>query len=264
MVVSGDINPMDNIGILLIEFFELYGKNFNYNDVGIEVTPTTSRYFRRERTSSYNNHFRPSVISIRDPQDPSNDISSGSYNFLRVKFAFQRAYSTLTSMIGAAYEHDLSNAQKRENYVKKFTDLDLERGYMITLLGSILSLSRSVLEQREFLEIQYEKYTRGELEDHGADGFIPPVPAEVKKRKREQTTELVFIADSDSSDEMENLKGKVDVKGHQNKRQRHELDEELFLQEHGSVLDADVQETDGLEYDQPRKSIGILTRKEEA
>jgi non-canonical poly(A) RNA polymerase PAPD5/7 len=228
MVVSGDMNPMDNIGILLIEFFELYGKNFNYNEVGIEVTATSSRYFRRERVG-YNNHFRPSVISIRDPQDPTNDISSGSYNFLRVKFAFQRAYSTLTSMIGAAYEHDLSNSKKREDYVKRFTELDLERGYMITLLGSILSLSRSVLEQREFLEIQYEKYTRGELEDDGADGYIPPIPAEVKKRKREQGVELIFIADSDSSEEMENMKGKVDIKGHQNKRQRHEVDEELFF-----------------------------------
>ncbi|GME76751.1 unnamed protein product [Ambrosiozyma monospora] len=34
-VVTNTINPMDNLGVLLIEFFELYGYNFGYDEVAI-------------------------------------------------------------------------------------------------------------------------------------------------------------------------------------------------------------------------------------
>ena len=46
-----DVNPsMDkdiNLGVLLIEFFELYGKKFNYNNVGIRLVGSGS-YFHKE------------------------------------------------------------------------------------------------------------------------------------------------------------------------------------------------------------------------
>ncbi|KAK3804516.1 MAG: hypothetical protein J3Q66DRAFT_376277 [Benniella sp.] len=34
---GGNIDPMDNLGVLLIEFFELYGLCFNYTRVGLTV-----------------------------------------------------------------------------------------------------------------------------------------------------------------------------------------------------------------------------------
>ena len=39
-VISSDINSMENLGILLIDFFELYGKNFGYDHVAIAVSDT--------------------------------------------------------------------------------------------------------------------------------------------------------------------------------------------------------------------------------
>ncbi|RUS11123.1 hypothetical protein BC937DRAFT_87961, partial [Endogone sp. FLAS-F59071] len=36
-VVSGEIKAEHNLGVLLIEFFELYGKLFNYENVGIRI-----------------------------------------------------------------------------------------------------------------------------------------------------------------------------------------------------------------------------------
>jgi DNA polymerase sigma len=69
LIVSGEINPMENLGILLIEFFELYGKNFNYQEVGISVTIGNATYYKRDPYE-----FRPGIVSIRDPQDQCNSF----------------------------------------------------------------------------------------------------------------------------------------------------------------------------------------------
>ena len=37
-----------NLGVLLIEFFELYGKKFNYDNVGIRLVGSGS-YFNKEK-----------------------------------------------------------------------------------------------------------------------------------------------------------------------------------------------------------------------
>ena len=63
------IDPMKNIGILLLEFLELYGKNFNYSTVGLQVSPSINRYFPRSDRNDARG--RKSVLFITDPQDPS-------------------------------------------------------------------------------------------------------------------------------------------------------------------------------------------------
>lgn len=45
-IQSGEIKQEENLGILLIEFFELYGKRFQYDTVGISVRGKGS-YFRK-------------------------------------------------------------------------------------------------------------------------------------------------------------------------------------------------------------------------
>lgn len=41
----------NNLGVLLIEFFELYGRNFNYTNVGIRVKDGGT-YFSKQEVSS--------------------------------------------------------------------------------------------------------------------------------------------------------------------------------------------------------------------
>ena len=41
----------NNLGVLLIEFFELYGRNFNYTNVGIRVKDDGT-YFSKQEVSS--------------------------------------------------------------------------------------------------------------------------------------------------------------------------------------------------------------------
>jgi DNA polymerase sigma len=66
-IQSREIEPMKNIGILLIEFLQLYGQYFNYTNVGLSISETSCSYFvRRDQ-----HERRAPVLSIRDPQDPS-------------------------------------------------------------------------------------------------------------------------------------------------------------------------------------------------
>jgi non-canonical poly(A) RNA polymerase PAPD5/7 len=43
-VASGAIDPNQNIGVLLLDFFQLYGLNFNLDTVGISVSYNGSYY----------------------------------------------------------------------------------------------------------------------------------------------------------------------------------------------------------------------------
>jgi non-canonical poly(A) RNA polymerase PAPD5/7 len=48
LVQSGEIYPEENLGVLLIEFLELYGKYFNFHELGIGVNfERGAWYFRK-------------------------------------------------------------------------------------------------------------------------------------------------------------------------------------------------------------------------
>lgn len=93
-LASGQINVEDNLGVLLIEFFELYGKNFNYDDVALHMNGTLG-YVSKE--SNENLQARnPFTLAIQDPNDDANNISRGSFNMRAIKKAFGGAYDMLT------------------------------------------------------------------------------------------------------------------------------------------------------------------------
>lgn len=67
-IQTSTINPNRNLGLLFVEFLELYGKHFNYDQAGITL---------RGRGGYFNKHdkgwFRPQqpyLLSIEDPNDP--------------------------------------------------------------------------------------------------------------------------------------------------------------------------------------------------
>ncbi|KAK9330176.1 hypothetical protein V1520DRAFT_341158 [Lipomyces starkeyi] len=130
-IASGEILPEENLGVLLIQFLELYGKNFNYDVVGISVTGNGS-YFDKNRDNVLENRNRYS-LAIRDPNDPTNNISRGTYNLRNIRRAFGGAYDILTTQ---CYEMD---ALSRRKWVGK------------SLLGSILYIEERVrMSYRDF------------------------------------------------------------------------------------------------------------------
>jgi non-canonical poly(A) RNA polymerase PAPD5/7 len=61
----------NNLGVLLIEFFELYGKQFNYMRTGIRVKDGGSYVPKEEIFKQFNNGYRASILCIEDPLNPS-------------------------------------------------------------------------------------------------------------------------------------------------------------------------------------------------
>ncbi|CAA6665773.1 unnamed protein product [Spirodela intermedia] len=83
-----------NLGTLLVSFFEFYGRKLNNWHVGVSCKVAGNFFLKSTR--GFLNSDRPYLLSIEDPQEPSNDIGRNSYNYFKVKSAFATAYSSLT------------------------------------------------------------------------------------------------------------------------------------------------------------------------
>eukprot|EP01137_Pigoraptor_chileana_P013615 Opistho-2@67330 len=89
-----------NLGVSLIEFFELYGKDFNYIRTGISVRNGGSYFPKADR--GWYDPFKPSLLAIEDPHQQDNDISRNSFAIAFVRQAFRHGYDTLTGELVAA------------------------------------------------------------------------------------------------------------------------------------------------------------------
>lgn len=96
-IITNEIDPKDNLGVLLIEFFELYGKNFGYDDVALGSSDGYPVYFPKSTWSAIQPIKNPFSLAIQDPGDESNNISRGSFNIRDIKKAFAGAFDLLTN-----------------------------------------------------------------------------------------------------------------------------------------------------------------------
>lgn len=71
---QGEIDPERNLGVLFNEFLELYGKNFNYTDVGISILDGGNFFDRRMR--GWGTMGRMLTLSVEDPCDPGSFLPS--------------------------------------------------------------------------------------------------------------------------------------------------------------------------------------------
>lgn len=92
-----------NLGVLLIEFFELYGKKFNYLKTGIRVKDGGSYVRKEDIQRNMDNGYKPSLLCIEDPLMPENDVGRSSYGALQVKHAFEYAYHELCCRVMPQY-----------------------------------------------------------------------------------------------------------------------------------------------------------------
>uniref|UniRef100_A0A2M4ABS2 polynucleotide adenylyltransferase n=2 Tax=Anopheles triannulatus TaxID=58253 RepID=A0A2M4ABS2_9DIPT len=129
-------NKSSNLGVLLIEFFELFGRKFNYMKIGISVK--SGRYIPKEelQREMIDGH-RPSLLCIEDPLTPGNDIGRSSYGALHVKQAFEYAYIVLMQ---AVLPLD-----------KNLTDCNRQ-----SILGRIIRVTDDVIEYRKWIRDTFE------------------------------------------------------------------------------------------------------------
>ncbi|OXA60136.1 Non-canonical poly(A) RNA polymerase PAPD5 [Folsomia candida] len=99
-------NEKANLGVLLIEFCELYGRHFNYLKTGIRVKDGGAYVAKEDITKDMVDGHRPSMLCIEDPLNPGNDIGRSSYGALQVKQALEYAYIVLSECVITPVSND--------------------------------------------------------------------------------------------------------------------------------------------------------------
>ena len=89
-----------NLGVLLIEFFELYGCLFNYDNTAISVR-NSGTYVPKEKMLNKMDLNSRSFLCIEDPVQPSNNVARGSFNASQVKQAFEFAFHVLSKAVSS-------------------------------------------------------------------------------------------------------------------------------------------------------------------
>ncbi|CAG0922666.1 unnamed protein product [Notodromas monacha] len=143
------------LGVLLLEFLELYGQKFNYLRTGIRVADGGSYVCKKEKLEE--TRQGPSMLYIEDPLIPGNDIGRGSYGALLAKVAFRYAYSTLL----AACSSFLS------------ANLDCDK---YSLLGRIIVVTDDVVMYREWIKETFPLTDESRV-DPSSIGFCTDDPA---------------------------------------------------------------------------------------
>ncbi|XP_051721280.1 terminal nucleotidyltransferase 4A-like isoform X2 [Ctenopharyngodon idella] len=125
-----------NLGILLIEFFELYGRHFNYLKTGIRVKDGGAYLAKEEIMKVMENRYRPSMLCIEDPNLPGNDVGRSSYGAMQVKEVFNYAYLVLSHAVSP-----LSRSYPNRN--------------MESTLGRVIKVTQEVISYREWIIQQW-------------------------------------------------------------------------------------------------------------
>ena len=85
------------LGALLIDFFELYGRRINTDEVGVSCRDGGKFFAKRDL--GWADQGRPFLLSIEDPQDPTNDLGRSSYGARQIKSAFEHAFTLMTAPV---------------------------------------------------------------------------------------------------------------------------------------------------------------------
>ncbi|TXT07384.1 hypothetical protein VHUM_03104 [Vanrija humicola] len=173
-----EINPLNNLGVLLMEFFELYGRSFNYNDVGISLRRGGNYYSKRKR--GWSNAQQGWLLSIEDPQDMDNDISKTSFGIREVKLVLAGAYDILQGVLA-------ERAQQLEK-----GQIGHLRPSELSILGSILGAHPKAVKFRAHLKAMYaERRVQrliskdlGRLPDDLPDVHPPPPQSRSEKSSK--------------------------------------------------------------------------------
>lgn len=139
--------PETNLGKLLIMFFELYGRHFNYRNTGISIKNGGAYFIKEDFLSSMTDGNRPSILCIEDPLLPGNDIGRSSYGALSVKTAFEYAYKVLSEAVRP------SNSTVVGQH---------------SILGRIIRITNEVVEYRKWIQ---ETFPAENSELHNYDEY---------------------------------------------------------------------------------------------
>lgn len=140
-----ELDPEENLGTLLIEFFELYGRNLNYDEIVLSVR-RGGRYIAK-RSKGWYRQNQPFLLSIEDPQDPDNDISGGSYGIRQVKATLSGAFEMLTAKLFERAEQLSTRGPHRQPF----------KAEEMSILGAVVSVRKEAKKHRLALLALHEE-----------------------------------------------------------------------------------------------------------
>lgn len=168
--------PSPNLGTLLLEFFDLYGKHFNYFVTGIRIKDGGAYIRKEEMQRDAGDPYRPSILCIEDPLTPGNDIGRSSYGALTVKKAFEYAFMVLNQAVHSF--HPAMSDPKQ------------------SILGRIIRVTDEVIQYRQWIQEKFPVDNNEEL------STLPPPDSECTKQEasnRSHGKRTTNEADSNSS-----------------------------------------------------------------
>ncbi|KAF9371648.1 hypothetical protein BGX21_005056 [Mortierella sp. AD011] len=137
------IDPEENLGVLLIEFFELYGLNFNYKNVGLTVADG-GRYFLKKDGNKENE--KGLCFHALDPNNPNNNVGHAAKKIDSARVYFATAFDSLVFAV-----------EERDRYLRK-------SGYnanapKVSLIKGVLSIPQKMMKHRFHIETVYNAGT---------------------------------------------------------------------------------------------------------
>ncbi|CAL8243311.1 unnamed protein product [Lota lota] len=184
-------SPNTNIGVLLIEFFELYGRNFNYLKTGIRIKDGGCYVAKDELHKNMMDGYRPSMLYIEDPLQPENDVGRSSYGAMQVKQAFDYAYVVLSHAMSPIAKYYPNNESE-------------------SILGRIIRVTQEVDDYRDWISKQWGRPPQSDpannrnavmllVEPQRLDECNNNVTGEEEEEEEEEVVELVDTPGSKSS-----------------------------------------------------------------
>lgn len=98
MRAENTTNEDANLGVLLVDFLELYGQKFDYNNTGISIR-NGGKYVQRKELPCGLVDGQYRLFCVEDAINPWLNACSVSYRASDVKKAFYDAFSTLSSAV---------------------------------------------------------------------------------------------------------------------------------------------------------------------
>jgi len=111
LLVSTKKKNTKNYGALLFDFLEIYGKKFDYQNMGISICNGGNHFLLKEAQFRY----PPAALVIVDPLNPSQNIAHHVYGIYRVKLAFEDAHNILTSLLVQHQQQQSNNTSDQSS-----------------------------------------------------------------------------------------------------------------------------------------------------
>jgi len=163
-----EIDPSENLGVLLIEFFQLYGHRFMYDECGISVR--AGGFYFNKSLRGWQNVSQPYLLCIEDPQDTANDVSRGSYGIMKVKKTLAGAFEVLSStMCVRAGQIKPRRSARHNNFRSSSPEDGPFYDEAMSILGSVMGMTDEAVKHRRMIS---DLYNKGDL--HRKLGLPPP------------------------------------------------------------------------------------------